>query len=54
LSIAIVRASLFFICTASFTSNPIIEFRDQILKQEPFIDWVLSKGKEAIKKMCKI
>jgi len=54
LPIAIARASLFFICTAPFTSNPIIEFRDQILKQEPFIDWVLLKGKEKIKKMCKI
>lgn len=39
---------------ASFTSNPVIEFREQTLKQKSFIDWVLSKGKEEIKKMCKI
>jgi len=54
LPIAIARASLFFICTASFISNPVIELRDQVLKQEPFINWVLSKGKEEIKKMCKM
>ncbi|UVI33647.1 hypothetical protein [Paenibacillus spongiae] len=43
LPVAIARASLFFICTSSFNSDPVEELMRQLEQQEPFIEWILSK-----------
>jgi Ser/Thr protein kinase RdoA (MazF antagonist) len=43
LPVAIARAALFFVCTASFTSNPAKELEEQLKKQETFIEWVCSE-----------
>ncbi len=40
---AVARASLFFVCTASFTPDPAHELQTQLTKQEPFIEWILSE-----------
>ena len=46
LPLAIARASVFFICTASFTENPVRELAVQLDRQGPFIDWALSADGE--------
>jgi len=49
LPIAIARAALFFICTASFTSNPDDELEDQLGREGPLIEWLLSPpGRDTI------
>ncbi|MBS4201407.1 phosphotransferase [Bacillus sp. FJAT-49732] len=52
LPIAIARASLFFLCTASFVADPSSELQEQIKVQKPYIEWLLSSdGKSSIKKL---
>ncbi len=49
LPLAIARAALFFICTASFTLHPGEELRVQLGRQGPLIEWLLSPtGRRAI------
>ncbi|RIW32054.1 hypothetical protein D3H55_14380 [Bacillus salacetis] len=51
LPVAMARASLFFICTASFVSNPVLELQVQLKDQKPFIEWVLSQeGKACVRR----
>jgi hypothetical protein len=38
----VARASLFFICTASYSPDPVTEFREQTAKQMLLIEQVLS------------
>ncbi|RAK13853.1 hypothetical protein B0I26_1463 [Anoxybacillus vitaminiphilus] len=42
LPVAIARASLFFLCTASFVADPVGELQEQMKVQKPYIDWLLS------------
>jgi len=50
LPVAIARASLFFLCTASFTPDPAQELVRQLENQEPFIEWLLSAdGRSEVK-----
>ena len=41
---AIARAALFFVCAASFTSNPDEELEVQLQRQGPLIEWLLSSS----------
>lgn len=51
---AIARASIFFVCTASFTENPMNELAVQLERQCPFIEWVLSgEGERTMRWMCR-
>ncbi|OIK09580.1 phosphotransferase [Bacillus sp. MUM 13] len=52
LPIAIARASLFFLCTASFVANPGRELNEQMQVQKPYIEYLLSdNGKTSIKQL---
>ncbi|MCJ8007382.1 phosphotransferase [Lederbergia wuyishanensis] len=52
LPLAIARASLFFLCTASFVADPVLELQKQLRVQKPYIEWLLSAdGKASIKNL---
>lgn len=42
LPVAIAKASLFFLCTASFVPDPVRELQQQMKIQKPYIEWLLS------------
>ena len=42
LPVAVARASVFFLCTASFTANPAEELKEQMKAQKQYIKWLLS------------
>lgn len=51
LPFAVARASVFFLCTASFTANPTQELTEQMKVQKPYIEWLLSHdGQQTIRK----
>ncbi len=55
LPLAVARAALFFICTASFTLNPAEELRVQLGRQGPLIEWLFSPiGTGAIHRLLPI
>lgn len=43
LPVAIARASLFFVCTASFVTDSAHELKVQLKEQKPFIKWLLTR-----------
>ncbi|GEM_PF-5704711 len=52
LPLAIARAALFFVCSASFTLHPDEELRVQLARQGPLIEWLLSpSGMSAIHRL---
>ncbi|MEW9124068.1 MAG: phosphotransferase [Thermotaleaceae bacterium] len=54
LQIAIARISLFFLCTASLSQDPIQEIHRQVAQQHPFIQHILSKeGERQMEELCK-
>ncbi|MET3846893.1 phosphotransferase [Paenibacillus sp. OAE614] len=42
LPVAVARASLFFLCTSSFVSDPVLELQQQMKTQKPYIEWLLT------------
>jgi hypothetical protein len=42
LPIAVARAALFFLCTASFTTNPVAELNQQLKIQKPPVSVVIT------------
>lgn len=53
LPLAIARAAVFFVCTASFTVHPGEELRAQLARESPLIEYLLSKeGAAEIHTLC--
>lgn len=53
LPLAIARAAVFFVCTASFTVHPSEELRTQLARESPLIEYLLSKeGAGDIQGLC--
>jgi len=53
LQVAIARVSCFFICTASLSTNPVVQINRQLEQQVPFIKYILSKdGEKELNEIC--
>jgi Ser/Thr protein kinase RdoA (MazF antagonist) len=51
--VAIARAAVFFVCTASFTIRPAEELRVQLATESPIIEYVLSEeGAREVQSLC--
>lgn len=54
LNLAVARVSFFFLCTASFSKNAVMRLIQQLEKQLPIIEYVLSdSGKASLINLCK-